>query len=59
MYKLMKVGDTYNAPKQEFVADEEADVADLPTNVPMGSTCFVIDTTTAYICNSRGEWKQI
>lgn len=44
---------------KEFVADTEADVALLPRNCAMGSTCFVIKTGEAYMLNSEKVWVKI
>lgn len=43
----------------DLVVDTDADVADLPTNVAPGSTCFVVDTSKAYMFKISGEWKEL
>ena len=44
---------------QDYVCDTADDLTDLPTDVPAGSTAFVIATSKAYMLNSSGEWKEI
>lgn len=43
----------------EFVVDTVADIDNLPIEVAMGSTVFVIATSSVYMLNSDGEWKEI
>ena len=44
----------------EYVASKQADVADLPTDVSQGSTCFVIETGAVYMFDEEAkEWKAI
>lgn len=40
----------------EYVLDNESDMDDLPVDSPIGSTAFVISTTSSYMINSKGEW---
>ena len=42
-----------------YVMDTEADLENLPTNVPMGSTAFCIGNSTVYMINSEGKWVAI
>ena len=44
----------------ELVVDKEADISTLPTtDVAPGSTCFVIETSKAYMFTIAGEWKEL
>jgi len=43
----------------EFVCDFESDIAQLPTNLPAGSSAIVIETGKAYMLNSLGKWVAI
>lgn len=43
----------------ELVIDTAADILTLPTNVAPGSTCFVIEDSTAYMLNNQHEWKEL
>ena len=44
----------------EYVAGTEKDVADLPTDLSQGSTCFVIETGAVYMFDEEAkEWKAI
>ena len=40
----------------EFVCDFETDVANLPTDVGVGSTARVIENGNVYILNSQHQW---
>lgn len=42
-----------------IVVDTETDILSLPTNVAPGSTCFVIDTSTAFMLNNQHQWKEL
>lgn len=59
MIGLMKVNGRPVYDFKEFVADAEADVASLPKDCAMGSTCFVIATGEVYILNGEKVWVKI
>jgi hypothetical protein len=59
MFNTIKQSDRTTAYVTEYVADTEADVANLPTTVTPGSTCIVIETGSVYMLNNSKEWKQI
>ena len=40
----------------EFIADEYADLAELPKEAVMGSTCYIIADASTYMKNSKGDW---
>lgn len=40
----------------EFIADEVADLQELPEEAAMGSTCYIIANASTYMKNSKGEW---
>jgi hypothetical protein len=44
---------------KEYVCDGPEDIANLPRNCGMGSTCVVISTSEVYMMNSKGEWVKI
>ena len=55
---LHTIGKATNVPVKHFVCDEDEDLAKINTlDCPMGSTCYVIETGTRYMLNSKGEWK--
>lgn len=52
-----------NSKERSFIADEEADVANLPTSdddypsgIVPGSDCLVIETSNVYILKSDRTW---
>ena len=49
-------GNAVVAPISQFVCDAEADIADLPTTVAMGSQAIVIATGALYVMNSANTW---
>lgn len=46
----------YEDTHEEFVCDTAADLNDLPSGAPQGSAAFVIEDSTTWMINSRGEW---
>lgn len=58
MYKIREQSGELEAYVTEFIADTEADMADVPTkNCAIGSTCLVIETSNVYMLNNDREWK--
>lgn len=43
----------------EFVADTESEIATLPTNCAIGSTCFIIENSSVYMLNGSRIWTII
>lgn len=43
---------------KEYVCDTTADLSALPIDGKAGSTAFIIEDSTTYILNSKGEWKK-
>lgn len=46
-------------PLYEFVADTEADIAKLPTQVRAGSLAICVETGELYIADSNGNWSVV
>ena len=44
---------------KDYVIDKKSDLQNLPIDVPMGSTAFCIEDSSAYMINSSGEWVEI
>lgn len=46
---------------KHFILDTNADFAQLRkhTNIAVGSTAFVIDTSKYYMLNSKNQWKEV
>lgn len=42
-----------------YVADTDADIASLPTDVAPGSTCIVTSPTSVYMLNTNKEWIKL
>ena len=40
----------------EFVADSVDDIAHLPSQCAMGSSCYVINSSAKFVKNSLGKW---
>lgn len=47
----------YNVVK--LILDSADDVINLPLDVKPGSTAFVIETSTWYMLNNQGQWKEV
>ena len=43
---------------KEFVIDTEADLENLPIDIPMGSTALCIKSGDVYMLNGSGDWKK-
>ena len=55
---LHKVGQSFNVPVHTYEADTEEDMNTIDLQgVPMGSKCYIINTSKWYMLNSKGEWK--
>lgn len=49
---------TYNL--KEFTVDVESDISKInKSQLAVGSTVFVIDTSTSYMLNSKREWVEV
>ena len=59
MIGLMKDSGRSVYDLKEFVADAEVDVASLPRDCAMGSTCFVIESGEVYMLNGEKVWVKI
>lgn len=60
MINILNQGDQTTTYLMSYVADEEADVANAPTdNIAIGSTCFVIETDNVYMLGSDKQWHLI
>ena len=56
--QLSQSGHTRNGIT-EYVLDTEADLKDLPIDLPIGSVAFIIETGTLYMFNSKREWIEV
>ena len=59
MYRLYKQNDDVSAYVSEFVADTEADVANLPTTVYPGSLCLITSTSDVYVMDAQKKWVKL
>lgn len=59
MYRIYKQNDDVQAYVTEYVADTEADIISLPTDVDPGSTCIVTETASVYILSASKQWKKL
>lgn len=59
MVYITKNNDKTASYVMEYVADEEADVSNLPTDCAPGSSCIVIESSNVYMLNNKGEWKSL
>lgn len=57
MINIRQQNDKIGVYVNEYVADTEADVQNLPTDVYPGSACIVIETSNVYMLNNNKEWK--
>lgn len=59
MFDVYKQNDNISAYVTEYVADTEADIADLPTTVYPGSTCIVTETSSVYMLSANHQWVKL
>lgn len=59
MYKMTSQNGDVVYDVKEYVCDGPEDIANLPRNCGMGSTCVVISTSEVYMMNSKSEWVKI
>ena len=53
-------GNQDNNKIKEYIVDTNAEIADLPTNpMYMGSTALVIESSSVYMLNGSGEWREL
>lgn len=57
---MIKIVDEKARGVVEYVVSFESEVSTLPVTVSHGSTCFVIETSTAYMFDGEDKtWKEI
>lgn len=57
-----KLVDVKTDGTEQYIADTDSDVSSLPTDVSVGSTCFVIGTGDGgkcYMLNTQNQWVEI
>lgn len=63
MYRIYKNGDETDSKLVEYIADTEADVAELPTNNASGSICLVIQSNdggaAVYAFGNDEHWHKL
>ena len=52
MFTIIKEKDKQTNNIQEFVCDFEIDINNLPIDIAVGSTAFVIENSSAYMLNN-------
>lgn len=60
-YTLAKVGPSFCNSFRHFICDSAADLEEMKKqakDVPMGSTCYIIEDGSFYILNGKREWKK-
>lgn len=59
MYSLLTNRGIYNEAIKRYVVDEDDDIAEVPTDVPAGSECFVIRSSNTYMLNHKKQWIKV
>lgn len=59
MYGIKQQGDTVQNGVIEAVADNLADIQELPTKWSIGSTCLVIEDSSVWILGSDRIWHKL
>lgn len=59
MINIMKQSNKVQAYVNEYVADTEDDIKDLPITDAPGSVCIVIATSNVYMLDNQKTWNQL
>ena len=59
MYSLISNRGIYNLALKEYIVDSETDIAEVPTDAPAGSKCFVINNSVTYMLNHQKQWIKV
>lgn len=59
MFSLIRYKNMQNTVFRKYLADSVSDIAELPINVAVGSTVFVIENSTRYMLNHQKQWVKI
>lgn len=58
-FKVTVNGNNVQSSVCEIIADTVADVADLPTDVGVGSDCIVLENSSVYMLGTDGVWHEL
>lgn len=58
-YKITVNGNNIQSSVVEIIADTVADVADLPTDVGVGSDCIVLENSSVYMLGNDLVWHEL
>ena len=58
-YKITVNGNNIQSSVVEIIADTVADVADLPTDVGVGSDCIVLENSSVYMLGKDSVWHEL
>ena len=59
MYSLISHRGIYNEAIKKYIVDFETDIAEVPTDAPAGSECFVIENSVTYMLNHHKQWIKV
>lgn len=59
MYSLISHRGIYNEAIRKYIVDYEYNIADVPTDAPAGSECFVIENSATYMLNHQKQWVKV
>lgn len=58
-FKVMKNSDTTQSDVVEIVADELADLTDIPTEYGIGSDCIVLEDSSVWMLGNDKTWHEL
>lgn len=58
-HKVISNGNNVQPSVVEIVADKKEDVANLPTDVGVGSDCIVLEDSSVYMFGNDNQWHEI
>lgn len=59
MIQVIKEGGITKAYIKEYVVDTVAEIAELPTNLTMGSSAICLEDKKTYYLSGQGRWVAI
>ena len=58
-FKVTVNGNNIQSSVVEIIADTESDIADLPTDVGIGSDCICLENSSVYMLGNDKVWHEI
>ena len=57
--KVIANGNTVQSSVVEIIADTESDIANLPTDVGVGSDCICLENSSVWMLGNDNTWHEL